>query len=63
MRVLGSPSALRTKEPRTEDRGATGGGAGAGSPWTRFFLAKVPWYIPGSTGTGLWAPNPTRANR
>jgi hypothetical protein len=38
LRVLGRPSARHTKEPRTG--GPPGGGAG--SPRTRFFLAKAP---------------------
>jgi hypothetical protein len=59
LRVLGSPSARRTKEPRTGGRGATGG-AGARGPRTRFFFAKVPSYISEGTKTGLQAP---RANR
>ena len=53
--VLGSPSARRTKEPRTG-----GPPGGAGSPRTRFFLAKVPSYISEGTKTGLQTP---RANR
>jgi hypothetical protein len=32
LRVLGSPSALRTKEPRTGGRGATGGGGESADP-------------------------------
>jgi hypothetical protein len=54
LRVLGSPSARHTKEPRTG-----GGTGGAGSPRALFF-AKVPSYISGGTKTGLQAH---RANR
>jgi hypothetical protein len=55
LRVLGSPSARHTKEPRTG-----GPPGGAGSPRTRFFFAKVPSYISEDTKTGLQTP---RANR
>jgi hypothetical protein len=54
LRVLGSPSALRTKEPRT------GGPPGGRGEETRFFFAKVPSYISEGTKTGLRTP---RANR
>jgi hypothetical protein len=46
LRVLGSPSALRTKGPRT---GGPPGGRGPD------FFAKAPWYISEGTKTGLWA--------
>jgi hypothetical protein len=55
LRVLGSPSARHTKEPRTG-----GPPGGAGSPRTRFVFAKVPSYISEGTKTGLQTP---RANR
>jgi hypothetical protein len=56
LRVLGSPSApARTKDQGTQDRGGTGD-RGAGSPRTRYFFAKAPWYIPAGTKAGLWAP-------
>jgi hypothetical protein len=55
LRVLGSPSARHTKEPRTG-----GPPGGAGNPRTRFFFAKVPSYISEGTKTGLQTP---RANR
>jgi hypothetical protein len=40
LRVLGSPSTLRAKEPAQDQGGTGGGGVKAGSPRTRFFLAK-----------------------
>jgi hypothetical protein len=57
LRVLGSPSALRTKEPRI---GGAPGGRGVRGP--DFFCAKAPSYTSngGNTKTGLRAP---RANR
>jgi hypothetical protein len=55
LRVLGSPSALRTKlSLRTKEptrTGLTGGAPGRGrgvrGPRARFVLAKAPWCIPG----------------
>jgi hypothetical protein len=47
LRVLGSPSARHTKEPRTG-----GPPGGARSPRTRFFFAKVPSYISEGTKSG-----------
>jgi hypothetical protein len=59
LRVLGSPSALRTKEPRTG-----GPPGGAGSPRARFFFCESPLiheqYIPAGTKTGLRAPRAYR---
>jgi hypothetical protein len=53
LRVLGSPSAPHTKEPRT---GGPPGGRGVRGP--DLFLRKslVPWYIPGGTKTKTGLP-------
>jgi hypothetical protein len=51
LRVLGSPSALRTKKPRT------GGPLAGWGQWEArgpdFFFAKAPWYIPKGTPEAL----------
>jgi hypothetical protein len=58
LRVLGSPSALHTKEPRTG-----GPPGGAGSPRVRFLFCESPLIHTtySSTNTGLWAPSPQAA--
>jgi hypothetical protein len=64
LRVLGSPSALRTKEPRTGGPPPRPPGGGGGVSWARFVVvvAKArPWYIPEGTKTGLWAPRVNRS--
>jgi hypothetical protein len=53
LRVLGSPSALRTKEPRTGGPPATGG---AGIPRTRYFFAKGESPKPLETHLGVLKP-------
>jgi hypothetical protein len=54
MRVLGSPSALRTKKPRT---GRPPGGQGVREPEKKCKSPLI--HIPEGTETGLWAPRPS----